>query len=517
MLAPIVKIGAVASLASTVMALVPNITNDIGNGVHVPGAIPANLDEPLQHHLAFAGPNGMTVSWASFNQIQTPTVWYGTDPANLNMKASSNQSATYPTSRTYDNHVALTGLKPGTKYYYKVSYTNTPAAAYRPIYSFTTSRAAGDQTPFTMSVFADLGLMGPDGLSTITGPANQADAYTELGSSDTNTIQSLLELKDSYEFMHHAGDIAYADYALKEAIQGLLGTDNASTIPTREENAETYESLLEQFFDQIQPVTAEKTWMVSPGNHEADCDDGSATNKVADISYNDTFCVEGQKNFTFYSHHYRMPSAQSKGVENFWYSYDYGMAHFISLNTETDLGANLTAPSDVPGDINGPFGYPNQQIEFLVNDLRRVDRKKTPWVVVFLHRPWYTSTSPPIWPAWQQAFEKIFYDYGVDIYLTGHVHNYERFTPMFNGTIDPNGLNNPRAPWPILNGAAGHYDGLDLFDAGPRANGSVFSTDQTYGWGRLNFIDAEHLTYEFVASRNSTVIDSATLYKKRNN
>jgi hypothetical protein len=32
------------------------------------------------------------------------------------------------------------------------------------------------------------------------------------------------------------------------------------------------------------------------------------------------------------------------------------------------------------------------------------------------------------------------------------------FEPMFNGTVDANGLNNPRAPWPIVNGAAGHYD-----------------------------------------------------------
>jgi hypothetical protein len=28
-------------------------------------------------------------------------------------------------------------------------------------------------------------------------------------------------------------------------------------------------------------------------------------------------------------------------------------------------------------------------------------------------------------------------------------------------SIDPNGLNNPQYPWNIVNGAAGHYDGLD--------------------------------------------------------
>jgi len=75
-------------------------TTDLGNGVHgtltlsltltlaldkahipdtpappVPGAIPKNLDEPLQHRLAFAGPTGMTVSWSSFNKQDSPTVW----------------------------------------------------------------------------------------------------------------------------------------------------------------------------------------------------------------------------------------------------------------------------------------------------------------------------------------------------------------------------------------------------------------------------------------------------------
>lgn len=49
---------------------------------------------------------------------------------------------------------------------------------------------------------------------------------------------------------------------------------------------------------------------------------------------------------------------------------------------------------------------------------------------------------------------------------------------MFNGTADPNGLNNPRAPWPVVQGAAGHYDGLDQFANETRLDGSIYSTDQ---------------------------------------
>ena len=36
---------------------------------------------------------------------------------------------------------------------------------------------------------------------------------------------------------------------------------------------------------------------------------------------------------------------------------------------------------------------------------------------------------------------------------------------------------------------------------------------RTFGWGRLNFENRTHLTYEFVASANGSVLDSATLYK----
>jgi acid phosphatase type 7 len=48
--------------------------------------------------------------------------------------------------------------------------------------------------------------------------------------------------------------------------------------------------------------------------------------------------------------------------------------------------------------------------------------------------------------------------------MSGHFHVYERNAPVgLNGTTDPAELNNPRAPWYITNGAAGHYDGLDSF------------------------------------------------------
>lgn len=123
-------------------------------------------------------------------------------------------------SRTWNNHVKLSGLKSGTVYFYRVSYTNCAYCAYRPTYSFKTALAAGDHTPFAMATIAEcesilfrciltstltscllhsLGLMGHDGLSTKTGPL--ATVNRALYSNETNTIQSLNALKDTYELI----------------------------------------------------------------------------------------------------------------------------------------------------------------------------------------------------------------------------------------------------------------------------------------------------------------------------
>lgn len=68
-----------------------------------------------------------------------------------------------------------------------------------------------------------------------------------------------------------------------------------------------------------------------------------------------------------------------------WYSFDYGMAHFIQFNTETDLGNGIIGPFESKGrkGLNaGPFGsYPNEQIDWLEQDLKSVNREKTPWLI----------------------------------------------------------------------------------------------------------------------------------------
>ena len=193
-----------------------------------------------------------------------------------------------------------------------------------------------------------------------------------------------------------------------------------------------------------------------------------------------------------------------------WYSYDHGMVHFVSVDTETDIP---NAPdADYPA---GPFAPSGQQLAWLRADLAAVNRTITPWVIVFGHRPYYTSgdSCAPC----QAAFEGIFNQYSVDLIMNGHFHVYERNSPIaIGGVIDPNGLDNPSAPWYIINGLGGHYAGLDSF-----SNISSFQqygldvSNATYGWSRLNFHNCTHLTHELVNSSSNAVIDTATLFKNR--
>ncbi|KAF8968595.1 metallophosphoesterase [Flammula alnicola] len=479
-----------ASFAAFALADTPSIS-------HV--RVPADSFEPVQIRHAYAGSTGMLLSWNTFSKLPAPpTVHYGFKSDFLPFVSSPKnaESVTYPTSLTFNNHVRLTNLFPNTKYFWRPAFANGSS-----IFSFTTSRESGDHTPFTTAVVVDLGLIGPDGLSTTVGKG----AANPLAPGEINTIQSLQQ-HDAWDFLWHPGDIAYADYWLKEEVQGFLPNTSVA------DGFHVYESLLNQFYDEMTPITSQKPWMVGPGNHEANCDNGGTH------GFDVTICVPGQTNFTGFRNHFRMPSSESGGLENFWFSFDHGMVHFVQFDTETDLGHGILGPDQPggsegnPGEDGGPFGLADQQINWLKNDLRNVDRKKTPWVIAAGHRPWYVSGE--VCAECQEAFESILNQNSVDLVISGHVHVYERAAPIFNGTIDPNELNNPKFPWYITNGAAGHYDGLDTLNAvlSPFSRAAI---DTDYGWSRLTFHNCTHLTHEFVRSSDGTVLDSATLFKDR--
>lgn len=109
--------------------------------------------------------------------------------------------------------------------------------------------------------------------------------------------------------------------------------------------------------------------------------------------------------FEVYDSLFQLPDSED------YYAFDYGNAHFIGLNTEMDL--------------NGI------QKTWLVDDL--ISAQANPaidWIVVFLHRPPYSSGNHGSQADVQQAWCPVFELYDVDLVFAGHDHDYERTYPI---------------------------------------------------------------------------------------
>ncbi|KAI5924945.1 Metallo-dependent phosphatase-like protein [Camillea tinctor] len=464
-------------------------------------AKPADLTTPVQQRIAINGPNSISVGWNTYEKLDQPCVQYGTSSDNLSLQTCSTSSVTYPTSRTYSNAVVLTGLTPATTYYYKIVSTNSS------VEHFFSPRLPGDKGAFSMNAVIDMGVYGADGY-TIKMDQTKRDTIPSIDPSlNHTTIGRLATTVDDYELVVHPGDFAYADDWIEKA-KNLLDGENA------------FEAILEQFYDQLAPIAARKPYMASPGNHEADCQE---------IPYTSALCPDGQKNFTDFMNRFgrTMPSAFPSTSANdtakvsankaqmlanppFWYSFEYGMVHFVMINTETDFDDAPDAPGGSAHLDSGPFGYAGQQLEFLAADLASVDRSVTPWVLVGGHRPWYTTGGDGCTPC-QAAFEPLLYKYGVDLAIFGHVHNSQRFQPVYNDTADAAGLRDPKAPMYIVAGGAGNIEGLSAVGSNVSYNAFAYADDFSYA--RLSFQDANNLQVQFIRSSTGEILDTSTLYK----
>lgn len=188
----------------------------------------------------------------------------------------------------------------------------------------------------------------------------------------------------------------------------------------------------------------------------------------------------------------------------------YGMVHFVMVNTETDFDNAPDQPGGSAKLGSGPFGGHNQQLEFLEADLASVDRTVTPWLVVGGHRSFYSTGNAGCEPC-RKAFEGLFYKYGVDLGIFGHVHNSQRFKPLYNHKVDPNGLNDPKAPLYIVAGGAGNIEGLNKI--GKRPDYTAWAYDEHFSYATVSFLSANKLQVDFISSATGEKIDTSVLTK----
>jgi len=201
------------------------------------------------------------------------------------------------------------------------------------------------------------------------------------------------------------------------------------------------------------------------------------------------------------------------------------------------LKGNETKPTEEATFVtdSGPFGDVRnftdnksyQQYQWLAQDLAKVDRCKTPWVIVMSHRPFYSSQTATYQKNIRTAFEPLMLEFGVDAYLSGHIHWYERLWPLgSNGTIDTSSVvnNNTYLANPgvsithIINGMAGNVESHSTLDSGEATLPiTAFLDFQHYGFNKLNVINATALTFSFIIGGDGSTMDELTILKRPSN
>ena len=321
-------------------------------------ATAADDPTPIQHRIALQQPHGMTLSWSTLGPIGvTPTVAIGHHPEHLN-RSVKGWTQHYDPSITWFHHVVVDQLQPSTRYYWTV--TSPANLSSSLVLNFTTAPRAGDSTPFVVSINGDMGLVNED---------------------DTLVTMKRWAADGTIDLFWHVGDMSYAD-------------------DWRDLNM-TYEEAMELWMNRMTGIWTSTAYMTCPGNHEATCDEGTPE-----------VCPDGQRNFTSYRERFRMPARESGAVNNMWFSFDYGLVHFVSIDTEVDY-PNSPEGRGTWGDA-GPFG---DQLGWLAADLKKANanRQNVPWILVSGHRPYYASSADGLWPDSRRSFEPLFNAFSVDI------------------------------------------------------------------------------------------------------
>ncbi len=264
-------------------------------------------------------------------------------------------SQTVEVSAVTEHELLLSGLKPDTKYYYTLKLAEKTVAGGDSSHYFRTAPATGSTRKIRAWVMGDSGTAKPP---------QHAVRKAFLKLNGNNPLDFILFL----------GDNAYT-----------RGTDR-----------EYQNALFDVYTDEITHWPSWSTY----GNH-------------------DSYSGDGLKQQGAYFDAFSLPkNGEAGGIASgteAYYSFDYGNAHFISL----DSMANDRSSTGT-------------QLNWLRKDLKSAKQR---WIIAFFHHPPYTKGSHDSDSAhdskgrmqdMRQNALPILEENGVDLVLSGHSHNYER-------------------------------------------------------------------------------------------
>jgi predicted phosphodiesterase len=189
------------------------------------------------------------------------------------------------------------------------------------------------------------------------------------------------------------------------------------------------------------------------------------------------------------------------------YSFNFNNVHFLSMATEISYSSGSSQNVFVKNDLAAAAANPN------------ID-----WIIVYFHKPMYSSPSScsscPGESSLRDIYHPIFDQYGVDIVLEGHTHDYQRSFPIkfnsnskSNPTItDTNRINyiDPAGEIYAIVGTGGvNFHSLS-------SQKSFIAFQQSNRFGYLN-IDIQNngtnLIGKFISNEGGAILDQFTISK----
>jgi hypothetical protein len=304
---------------------------------------------------------------------------------------------------TYYISVLLTGLTPGTKYYYQVS--NNNGTTWNPSAYFTTAPSTVGNYTFCAT----------------------GDEYE--AASTASVVASILSYNPAFTFV--AGDLSYSSGGT--ATLGKTEGPNASNTAQASYSPGEWETYFSYVGESAQYIP----WIVGVGNHEMEplTVDGYAgiLTRFPDLAQQANGGSNSAENGSSFT--YTGPSFTWNGytiTNGTTYNtgspvvrtYTYGNVAFIQLDG-----------NDLSAEISENNGYTSgNQTNWLLAQLATYRAGTTvDFVVVYFHNCLYCSNSTHgsdggVRNVWQPIFDY----FNVDLVVNGHVHAYERSQPLYN-------------------------------------------------------------------------------------
>lgn len=262
-----------------------------------------------------------------------------------------------------------------------------------------------------------------------------------------------------------------------------------------------YLSVWDFFLDMLTPMSSGTLYLTTVGNHESDWYNSSSLFNNSD---------SGGECGVMTTRLIPMPAPATTNKP--WWSYDIGLIHMVGMSTEHD------------------FSVGSEQYQWLENDLKNVDRVKTPWVIFGGHRAMYlnsnygggVSSDIVVMDNLIANLEPLLYKYRVNIGFYGHNHVVQRHSAVYNKTVvqasravnDPvtgetiHLQEDPQATVHFVIGTGGAAFTINYVSPYPAWNEMVF---YQYGYARVTAVNATYLDWEWVLNTSNEVLDHVVI------